>query len=74
MIKPINTLSYYNLQEAFYDEAEDTYSLHFIVNNKKVIKKLRAQDFPQAAEEEDYFDDPKHVEEAIKDDYFEVEE
>lgn len=70
MIKPINTLSYYTLQEGFYDGADDTYSLHFIINDIRVIKKLRAQDFPRAAEEEEYFDDPKHVEEAVKDDYY----
>lgn len=73
MNTPTNVLSNYTLQEGFYDNADDTYRLHFIIHNIRVIKKLRAQDFPKAAEEEDYFDDSAHVEEAVKDDYYALE-
>ena len=49
------------LQGVYFDEGSGTYDLEFLVNGEKHYRQVQASDHPEAATNENYFDDKKVV-------------
>ena len=53
------------LQNVYFDEGNGTYDLEFLVNGEKHYRQVQASDHPEAATNEDYFDDKLVVDKII---------
>ena len=53
------------LQNVYFDEGNGTYDLEFLVNGEKHYRQVKASDHPEAATNEDYFDDKLVVDKII---------
>lgn len=49
------------LQNVYFDDGNGTYDLEFLVNGEKNYRQVQASDHPEAATNENYFDDKKVV-------------
>lgn len=55
-----------NLNTVTYDEAMNEYTLEFNVDGEMAYIRVDADNYPEAATDEDYFDDAANVERAVK--------
>lgn len=61
-----NLLNVEHLNTTEYDEANNRYYLEFRVADEVISIYVNADNYPEAATDEDYFDDEKNVEKAVK--------
>lgn len=57
----VNDIDNKALQNVYFDEGNGTYDLEFLVNGEKHYRQVQASDHPEAATNENYFDDKKVV-------------
>lgn len=62
----MTNLNIENLNTVTYDEAMNEYTLEFNVGGEMTYVRVDADNYPEAATDEDYFDDEANVERAVK--------
>lgn len=62
----MTNLNIENLNTVTYDEAMNEYTLEFKVDSEMVYIRVDADNYPEAAVDEDYFDDEENIERAVK--------